>query len=92
MGQNLALCAQLGAARSRQDESIEVHEVGSKRPFSGCNGVHFAWCGGLICALVVVLRCKLPLLLHYAMALLSSPVSFSLFPFPLSFFSFLCCF
>ena len=40
MGQNLALCAQLGAARSRQDESIEVGEVGSKRPSSGCNGVH----------------------------------------------------
>jgi hypothetical protein len=30
----------LGAARSRQDESIEAGEVGSKRPSSGCIGVH----------------------------------------------------
>jgi hypothetical protein len=40
MGQKLVRFAQLGAARSRQDESIEVHEVGSKRPSLGCNGVH----------------------------------------------------
>ena len=48
MGQNLALCAQLGAARSRQDESIEVVEVGSKRPSSGGNGGHVVWWIGLI--------------------------------------------
>jgi hypothetical protein len=40
MGQKMVRFAQLGAARSRQDESIEVHEVGSKRPSSGCNGGH----------------------------------------------------
>jgi hypothetical protein len=51
MGQKMVRFAQLGAARSRQDESIEVGEVGSKRPSPGCNGVHFAWWGGLICAL-----------------------------------------
>jgi hypothetical protein len=39
---------QLGAARSRQDESIELGEVGSKRPSLGCNGVHVVWCSGLI--------------------------------------------
>jgi hypothetical protein len=31
MGQNLPVCGQLGAARSRQDESKEAGEVGSKR-------------------------------------------------------------
>jgi hypothetical protein len=41
MGQNLPLCAQLGAARSRQDESKGVYEVGSKRPSSGGNGGGF---------------------------------------------------
>ena len=41
MGQKLPLCGQLGPTRSRQDESKEVGEVGSKRTFSGCNGVHF---------------------------------------------------
>jgi hypothetical protein len=42
MGQKMVRFAQLGAARSRQDESMEVGEVGSKRPSSssGCNGVH----------------------------------------------------
>jgi hypothetical protein len=40
MGQKMVRFAQLDAARSRQDESKEVHEVGSKRPSSGCNGVH----------------------------------------------------
>jgi hypothetical protein len=40
MGQKMVRFAQLGAARSRQDESIEVHEVGSKRPSSGGNGGH----------------------------------------------------
>ena len=48
MGQNLPLCAQLGAARSRQDESKEVGELGSKRTSSGCNGVHHVWWSGLI--------------------------------------------
>ena len=48
MGQKLPLCAQLGATRSRQDESKEVSEVGSKRTSSGCNGVHHVWWGGLI--------------------------------------------
>ena len=41
MGPKTVLVGQLGAARSRQDESIEVSEVGSKRPSLGCNGVHF---------------------------------------------------
>jgi hypothetical protein len=49
MGQNLPLCGQLGAARSRQDESKEVGgQVGSKRTSSGCNGVHHVCWGGLI--------------------------------------------
>jgi hypothetical protein len=48
------LCAQLGAARSRQDESKEVHEAGSKRPSSGCNGVHVVWWIGLIFRLLFV--------------------------------------
>jgi hypothetical protein len=52
MGQKMFRFAQLGAARSRQDESIEVGEVGSKRPSLGGNGGHFAWWGGLICALL----------------------------------------
>jgi hypothetical protein len=40
MGQNLPLCGQLGAVRSRQDESKEVYVggVGSKRTSSGDNG------------------------------------------------------
>jgi hypothetical protein len=46
MGQKMFRFAQLGAARSRQDESIEVGEVGSKRPSLGGNGGHFAWWGG----------------------------------------------
>jgi hypothetical protein len=50
MGQKLPLCAQLGATRSRQDESKEVciGEVGSKRTSSGCNGVHHVCWGGQI--------------------------------------------
>ena len=40
MGQKMVRFAQLGAARSRQDKSIEVGEVGSKRPSSGGNGGH----------------------------------------------------
>ena len=48
MGQKMVRFAQLGAARFRQDESIEVGEVGSKRPSLGCNGVHVVWWIGLI--------------------------------------------
>jgi hypothetical protein len=40
MGQKMVRFAQLGAARSRRDKSIEVGEVGSKRPSSGGNGGH----------------------------------------------------
>jgi hypothetical protein len=40
MGQKMVRFAQLGAARSRQGESMEVGEVGSKRPSSGGNGGH----------------------------------------------------
>jgi hypothetical protein len=40
MGQKMVRFAQLGAARSRQAESIEVGDVGSKRPSSGGNGGH----------------------------------------------------
>jgi hypothetical protein len=40
MGQKIDRLGLRGATRSRQDESKEVHEVGSKRPSSGCNGVH----------------------------------------------------
>jgi hypothetical protein len=39
---------QLRPTRSRQDESIEVGEVGPKRPSLGCNGVHVTWWGPLI--------------------------------------------
>jgi hypothetical protein len=42
------LVGQLGPARSRQDESIEVGEVGSKRPSLGGNGGHVTWWGPLI--------------------------------------------
>ena len=40
MGQKMVCFAELCGTRSRQDESKEVHEVGSKRPSLGCNGVH----------------------------------------------------
>jgi hypothetical protein len=40
MGQKMVCFGALRGTRSRQDESIEVHEVGSKRPSLGCNGVH----------------------------------------------------
>jgi hypothetical protein len=46
--QNLPLCAQLGATRSRQDESKEVGRVGSKRTSSGGNGGHVVRWVGLI--------------------------------------------
>jgi hypothetical protein len=48
MGQNLPLCAQLGATRSRQDESKEVGDVGSKRTSSRSKYEHHVWWGGLI--------------------------------------------
>jgi hypothetical protein len=40
MGQKFVCFGQLGPTRSRQGESKEVHEVGSKRPSSGGNGGH----------------------------------------------------
>ena len=40
IAQKMVCFGPLRATRSRQDESKEVHEVGSKRPSSGCNGVH----------------------------------------------------
>ena len=48
MGQKMVRFAQLGAARSRQDESMEVGEVGSKRPSLGGNGGHVVRWIGLI--------------------------------------------
>jgi hypothetical protein len=60
MGQKMVRFAQLGAARSRQDESIEVGEVGSERPSSGCNGVHFAWWGGWADLRLVVVSLSIP--------------------------------
>jgi hypothetical protein len=55
MGQKMVRFGALRGTRSRQDESIEVGEVGSKRPSLGGNGGHFAWWGGLICALLLPL-------------------------------------
>jgi hypothetical protein len=47
------LCAQLGAARSRQGESKKVGGVGSKRTSSrGKDGHHVCW-GGLISRLLI---------------------------------------
>jgi hypothetical protein len=40
MGRKLVCFEALGGTRSRHDASKEVHEVGSKRPSLGCNGVH----------------------------------------------------
>jgi hypothetical protein len=49
MGQKMDCLGHRGTVRSRQDESKEVGEVGSKRTSSGCNGVHHVvWWGGLI--------------------------------------------
>ena len=53
MGQKMVRFGGLRGTRSRQDASIEVHEVGWKRPSSGGNGGHVRWWIGLICALVV---------------------------------------
>jgi hypothetical protein len=54
MGQKLPPCAQLGATRSRQDESKEVGEVGSKRTSSRCNAVHHVCWGRLISRLLLI--------------------------------------
>jgi hypothetical protein len=43
MGQKMVCFGQLRPTRSRQDELIEVGEVGSKRPSSGGNGGHVVW-------------------------------------------------
>jgi hypothetical protein len=40
IGQKMVRFGQLGAARSRQGASIEVHEAGRIRPSSGGNGGH----------------------------------------------------
>jgi hypothetical protein len=48
MGQKIVRLGLRGTTRSRQCESKEVHEVGSKRPSLGCNGVHVVWWIGLI--------------------------------------------
>ena len=48
MGQKMVCFEALRGTRSRQDESIEVGEVGSKRPSSGGNGGHVVWWIGLI--------------------------------------------
>ena len=48
MGQKMVCFEALRGTRSRQDESIELDEVGSKRPSLGCNGVHVVRCSGLI--------------------------------------------
>jgi hypothetical protein len=53
MGQNLPLCGQLGPTRSRQYESKEVGEVGSKRTSSRCNAANHVWWGGLIFRLLI---------------------------------------
>ena len=49
MGQKLIRFEELRGTRSRQDASIEVHEVGSKRPPSGGNGGHVLSLYPLIC-------------------------------------------
>ena len=61
MGQKMVRFAALSGTRSRQGESIEAGEVGSKRPSLGGNGGHFAWWGGLICALSTTCSLKLAL-------------------------------
>jgi hypothetical protein len=48
MGQKMACLGHRGTARSRQDESKEVGEAGSKRTSSGGNGGHHVWWSGLI--------------------------------------------
>ena len=53
MGRKMVRFAALSGTRSRQDESIEVGEVGSKRPSLGCNGVHVVRWIGLIFRLLL---------------------------------------
>jgi hypothetical protein len=48
MGQKLPPCGQLGPARSRQDESKEVGEAGSKRTSSRGKEGHRIWWSRLI--------------------------------------------
>ena len=55
MGRKMVRFAALSGTRSRQDESIEVGEVGSKRPSLGCNGVHVVRCSGLIFWLLMLM-------------------------------------
>jgi hypothetical protein len=56
MGQKMVCFGQLRPTRSRQeDESIEVGEVGSKRPSLGGNGGHVVWWIGLIFRLLLPL-------------------------------------
>jgi hypothetical protein len=57
MGQKLPLCGQLlGAARSRQDESKEVGDAGSKRTSSRGKEGHHVWWSGLIFRLLPISR------------------------------------
>jgi hypothetical protein len=56
MGQKMVCFGQSRPTRSRQDELIEVGEVGSKRPSLGCNGVHVVRCSGLIFWLLLACR------------------------------------
>jgi hypothetical protein len=48
MGQKMVCFAALSGTRSRQDESVEVGEVGSKRSSLGGTGGHVVWWIGLI--------------------------------------------
>jgi hypothetical protein len=48
MGQKMVCFGTRRDTRSRQDESIEAGEVGSKRPSLGGNGGHVVWWIGLI--------------------------------------------
>ena len=57
MGQKMVRFGAIRGTRPCQDESMEVREVGRIRPCtSGCNGVHFAWWGVLICGLLQHLK------------------------------------
>jgi hypothetical protein len=48
MGRKIVCFGSLRLTRSRQDESIEVGEVGSKRPSLGGTWGHVTWWGPLI--------------------------------------------
>jgi hypothetical protein len=54
MGQEMVRFGPLGAVKSRQDESIEVREVGRIRPSLGGTGGHVVWWGELICGLLLL--------------------------------------